>query len=506
MEREAWLLCAALAAAMVYYYYYYHLACTTRRAQRRLPPGPTPLPVIGNVLSLSGDMHHELARLAREQYGPVMTLKLGLVTAVVVSSPDAAREAFTKHDRRLAARTVPDISRARGLTGRSMIWLPSSDPRWKTLRSAVATHFFSPRSLTAARGVRERKVRDIVNYFAGHAAEVIDVSEAVYGGVINIVSNAFFSADVVDVGKESAHGLRETLEDIILAIAKPNVSDLFPFLRRLDLQGWRRWAEKRYDKVFGILDDKINSRLADADADASTKKHGDFLDSLLELMSAGKIACDDVTTVMFDAFGARIDTISNTVVWAMAELLRNPSIMAKVRAEMEDVLAGKKTIEENDTEKLSYLRAVIKEAMRLHPVAPILLPHRAAEDGVEIGGYAVPKDSTVIFNVWAIMRDPTAWERPEEFMLERFLQRAEVDFRGKDFEFIPFGAGRRLCPGLPMAERVVPFILASLLHAFEWRLPVGVAAETLDLSEKFTTVNALVTPLKAIPILASHQI
>uniref|UniRef100_A0A0E0ENB1 Cytochrome P450 n=1 Tax=Oryza meridionalis TaxID=40149 RepID=A0A0E0ENB1_9ORYZ len=105
------------------------------------------------------------------------------------------------------------------------------------------------------------------------------------------------------------------------------------------------------------------------------------------------------------------------------------------------------------------------------------------------------------------MRDPAAWERPEEFMPERFLDMAEeVDFRGKDFEFIPFGAGRRLCPGVPMAERVVPFILASLLHAFEWRLPGGVTAEALDLSEKFTTVNVLVTPLKAIPILASHQI
>ncbi|XP_052165828.1 cytochrome P450 76M5-like [Oryza glaberrima] len=501
MEREAWLLCAVLAAATVVYY----LACTTsRRARRRrLPPGPTPLPVIGNVLGLRGNMHHALARLARERYGPVMTLKLGLVTAVVVSSPGAAREAFTRHDRRLAARTVPDISRARGLAGRSMIWLPSSDPRWKTLRGVVAAHVFSPRSLAAARGVRERKVRDIVGYFAVHAGEAVDVGEAVYGGVINLVSNAFFSADVVDVGKESAHGLRKTVEDMISAIAKPNVSDLFPFLRPLDLQGWRRWAEKRIDEIYGILDDKINSRLADTDADASTKKHGDFLDSLLELMSAGKIARDDVTNIMFEVFGAGTDTISITVEWAMAELLRNPSIMAKVRAEMDDVLAGKKTIEENDTEKLPYLRAVIKEAMRLHPVAPILLPHHAAEDGVEISGYAVPKGSTVIFNVWAIMRDPMAWERPDEFMPERFLQRAEVDFRGKDFEFMPFGAGRRLCPGLPMAERVVPFILASLLHAFEWRLPDGMSAEELDVSEKFTTANVLTVPLKAVPILAS---
>ncbi|KAF0898001.1 hypothetical protein E2562_001686 [Oryza meyeriana var. granulata] len=246
MEREVWLVCAALAAAIVYY-----LASTTTRrrsgAARRLPPGPTPLPVVGNVLSLRGNMHHALARLARE-HGPVMTLKLGLVTAVVVSSPDAAREARGGH-----AGLLP----------------------------------------TEPRGVRERKVRDIVGYLARHAGEEVDVGQVVYGGVINLVSNAFFSADVVDVGAESAHGLRETVEEIIMAIAKPNVSDLLPFLRPVDLQGWRRWAEKRYDKIFGTLDGIVNSRLADAGV--STGKHaGDFLDSLLELLSAGKITRDDM--------------------------------------------------------------------------------------------------------------------------------------------------------------------------------------------------------------------
>ncbi|EEE54976.1 hypothetical protein OsJ_02583 [Oryza sativa Japonica Group] len=261
-------------------------------------------------------------------------------------------------------------------------------------------------------------------------------------------------------------------------------------------KGWRRWAEKRYDKVFGIFDSVINSRLADA----STGKHadagaGDFLDSLLDLMSAGKIARDDVTSIMFDLFGAGTDTIAITVEWAMAELLRNPSVMTKARAEMNHALAGKKTIEENDVEKLPYLQAVLREAMRLHPAAPILVPHRAEEDGAEIGGYAVPKGSTVIFNVWAIMRDPAAWERPEEFMPERFMDMAEeVDFRGKDYKFIPFWAGRRLCPGLLMAERVVPFILASLLHSFEWRLPgelkevpAGSPKRRKDLKGKTTT-------------------
>uniref|UniRef100_A0A0D9X9K6 Cytochrome P450 n=1 Tax=Leersia perrieri TaxID=77586 RepID=A0A0D9X9K6_9ORYZ len=491
-----WLLCATLAAALLVY----HL--TTTRRRRRLPPGPTPLPLIGNALALRGNMHHDLARLSRH-HGPVMTLNLGLVTTVVVSSHAAAREAFAKHERRLAAHAVPDTARARGFAGRSVIWLPSSDPRWRTLRGVVATHAFSPRSLAAARGARERKARDIVEHLAGfaRAGEAVDVGRVVYGGVTNLVSSAFFSVDAVDMGTESAHGLQEAVEEIILATAKPNVSDLFPFLRPLDLQRWRAWTGKRFDRVFAILDGIVDSRLGD------TEKHGDFLESLLELMSAGKIARDNVTTIMFDLFGAGTDTIAVTVEWVMAELLRNPSIMAKVQAEIKDVLGGKKTIEENDIEKLPYLQAVVKEAMRLHPVAPILLPHQAVEDGVEIGGYTVPKGSTVIFNVWAIMRDPTVWERPDEFMPERFLDREKgVDFRGKDFEFIPFGAGRRLCPGLPMAERVVPFILASLLHAFEWRLPDGMTAEELDVSERFTTANVLLVPLKAIPIITSSEI
>lgn len=463
-----------------------------------MPPGPTPLPVVGNLLSLRGNLHHALARLARF-HGPVMTLKLGLTTAVVVSSRDAAGEAFGKHDRRLAARAIPDAARAVGFSDRSMIWLPSSDPLWKSLRGIVATNVFSPRGLAAARGARERKVRDLVSYFRGRAGREVDVGQAVYGGVLNLVSTAFCSVDVVDVGGESAHGVRELVEDLITAIAKPNISDLVPFLRQLDLQGWRRWTAIRFEKVFLILDGIIDRRMAAANS--SSEKHGDFLDSLLELVSTGKIARGSLTIILFEVFAAGSDTVSLTVEWTMAELLRNPSVMAKACEEIHNALGGKETIDETDAANLPYLQAVVKEAMRLHPVAPILLPHRAVEDGVEIGGYTVPKGTTVIFNAWAIMRDPAAWEKPDEFVPERFLDMADqVDFRGKTFEFIPFGSGRRLCPGLPMAERVVPFILASLLHAFEWRLPDGVSAEELDVSERFTTANVLAVPLKAVPV------
>ncbi|KAK3121921.1 hypothetical protein QOZ80_8BG0662820 [Eleusine coracana subsp. coracana] len=368
------------------------------------------------------------------------------------------------------------------------------------MRGIVATHIFSPRSLASVRAIRERKVRDLVNYIRDRVGQELDIGQAVYGGILNLVSTTLFSVDVVDVGAQSAQGLQEAVEGIIELFSKPNVSDLFPFLRPLDLQGRRRQAARLFKKLFQVLDDIIDCRLAKASSSKSLR--GDFLDALLQLMSTGTITREDMRAVMFDVFAAGSDTMSITVVWAMAELLHNPSIMSKVCAEIKDVLGFKETIEEPDVAGMPYFQAVVKEAMRLHPVAPVMLPHQAVEDGIEIGGYAVPKGSTITFNAWAIMRDPATWDRPDEFVPERFLvnRGADVDFRGKNFEFIPFGSGRRMCPGLPMAERVVPLLLASLLHEFEWKLPNGMSAEHLDMSEKFTTSNVMAVPLKAVPV------
>ncbi|KAG2584400.1 hypothetical protein PVAP13_6KG298600 [Panicum virgatum] len=414
METELWLLWAMLAVSLLYY-----LSSLRRGADAsRLLPGPRPLPLISNLLDLRGHLHLVLARLTRA-HGPVMLLRLGLTTAVVISSRNAAREAFAKHDRRLAARVVPDASRALGFSERSMIWLPSSDPRWKALRGIVATHVFSPRSLAAVRGVRMLKMRDLLSYLRERAGQEVDLGQAVYGGVLNLMSSAFFSINVVDVGGQSAQGLQELVEAI--------------------------------DEV----------------ASSSGDTHGDFLDALLQLRSAGKAARDNLTTILFDVFAAGSDTIAITVEWVMAELLQNPSTMARARAELDGALRNKETVEEADAASLPYLQAVVKEAMRLHPVAPALLPYLAAEDGVEVGGYAVPKGSTVIFNVWAIMRDPGVWEWPDEFLTKRFSNKAAgVEFREKDFEFIPFGRWQsvlcrtwwhRCCTGLIGAcQRVCP--------------------------------------------------
>uniref|UniRef100_M8BLN7 Cytochrome P450 76C1 n=1 Tax=Aegilops tauschii TaxID=37682 RepID=M8BLN7_AEGTA len=210
-----------------------------------------------------------------------------------------------------------------------MLWLPSSDPLWKSLRGIVAAHAFSPRALAAARGVRERKVRDMVSYFRGRAGREVDVGQVMYAGVLNLVSSALCSVDVVDMGAaESGQGMRELVEDLVAVIAKPNISDLVPFLRRLDLQGWRRWSAMRIEKILLILDGIIDRRMANTSTEEKLS-HGDFLDSLLELFSTGKIARDGLTAILFDLFTAGSDTMALTVEWAMAELLRNPGVMAK---------------------------------------------------------------------------------------------------------------------------------------------------------------------------------
>ena len=195
---------------------------------------------------------------------------------------------------------------------------------------------------------------------------------------------------------------------------------------------------------------------------------------------------------------AGIDTTSATVEWAMTELLRSPDRIAKARAELKEVIGEKEGVQESDISRLPYLQAVIKETFRLHPPAPLLIPHKADED-VEINGFIVPKNIQVLVNVWASGREPTMWSDPENFEPERFLG-SDIDVRGQHFELIPFGAGRRICPGLPLAYRMVHLMLASFIHNIDWKLEDGMKPEDLDMEEKFGLTIQKALPLKAIPV------
>lgn len=198
-----------------------------------------------------------------------------------------------------------------------------------------------------------------------------------------------------------------------------------------------------------------------------------------------------------DIFVAGSDTSSTTIEWAMAELLHNPNTMSKARSELKETIPKGKQVEESDVARLPYLQAVVRETLRLHPPAP-LLPHRA-QSTVEICGFTIPKHTQVIVNAWAIGRDPNVWVNPGSFLPERFLD-SKLDFRGQDCQFIPFGAGRRICPGLPLALRMVHLTFASLLHSFAWRLPDGISPEEMNMRDKFGLTLQMEAPLQVVPM------
>lgn len=183
----------------------------------------------------------------------------------------------------------------------------------------------------------------------------------------------------------------------------------------------------------------------------------------------------------------------------MAELLRNPQVMRRAKKELLEVIGLERTVKESDIDELPYLQAVVKETLRLHPAAPLLLPYKARND-VEICGYTIPNGAHALVNIWAMNRDPKYWNQPLTFAPERFIG-SKIDYKGGSFEFIPFGGGRRLCLGLPLATRMVHLMLASMILSFDWKLPRGINPEHLDMQEHFGMTLKKAVPLCAIPVM-----
>lgn len=181
----------------------------------------------------------------------------------------------------------------------------------------------------------------------------------------------------------------------------------------------------------------------------------------------------------------------------MAELLQKPEKLKKAQAELRENIGKGNALDESHIFRLPYLRAVVKETLRLHPPVPILAPRKVDAD-VMIFGFTVPKKAELLINVWAIGRDPDTWKHPNSFEPERFLG-SEIDFKGHDFELIPFGAGRRMCLGLPLAIRMLHLVLGSLIHRFDWKLEAGVSAANMDMEERYGITLAKAKTLRAVP-------
>ncbi|XP_051131947.1 iridoid oxidase-like [Andrographis paniculata] len=479
------------------------------------PPGPKGVPILGNLLQL-GDLPHEAMQQWRKTYGPVIWLRLGTVNALVVQNAASAAELFKKHDVVFADRTVPDVLTANCFNQGALGLNPFGDT-WRRLRRICSMEFRVNRRLNETvemrHRIRDNMLRWILEESAASRAAAgsgaVQLSRCLFLMAFNVMGNLMLSRDLMEAGDPESLEFCQGMNNVLELSGIPNIADYFPFLKRMDPTGMKRKMKDSLDRTMRITSRFIEERLHDRQA-GKARDNMDFLDVLLDYSGDGKdehdrISHHNINVLITEMFFAGAETTSVSIEWGFTELQRNPRTFQKLREEIDRVVGLKRRVEEKDTENLPYLQAVVKEMLRLHPVLPLLIPRKTKESTTYLG-YQIPKGTQVLVNAWAIGRDPDSWEDPLSFIPERFLE-SGVEYEGQHFEFIPFGSGRRMCVGSPLAQRVVPLALASLVQAFEWDLGPGpgpgpgpgVKAEDIDTQEKMGLTLTKKNPLFVIP-------
>ncbi|KAI3454388.1 hypothetical protein Pfo_011051 [Paulownia fortunei] len=460
---------------------------------RRLPPGPKRLPIIGNLHQLGKLPHRSLQNLSKT-YGDLLFLQLGLVPTLVVSSPDRAREIFKNHDLVFSGRP-PLYALKRFSYDFSSITVAPYGEYWRELRKIVVLELMIAKRVQSFGNIRVEEVALMVDRIASTAPNPVDLSSLAFSLSNNVVCRAAFGTmNPVDHGKSSK--FQEILHETQHLVGEFNVADYFPGLAWINKFNG---VDKRLNKNFRDLDgffDKVIQQHVDPMRPNSDGE--DIVDVLLRIQKDSNqtipLKDEQLKGVILDVFVAGTDTSAATIVWTMAELIRNPIVKEKAQQEVRKVAKGKTKVEETDLPKLTYLKLVMKESLRLHPPAPLLVPRETTEDCTIDNKYEIPAKTRVFFNAAGISTDPGYWENPERFWPERFMN-SQIDFRGQHFELLPFGAGRRGCPGINFSISLVELALANLLFGFDWELPKGMTAKDLDMEEAIGITMHKKTPL-----------
>ncbi|CAM8976016.1 unnamed protein product [Rhodiola kirilowii] len=480
--------------------------------RRKYPPGPKGYPIIGNMKIMDQLTHRGLAKLAAD-YGGLVHLKMGQKHMLVVSTPDMAREILYLQDLVFANR--PATVAISYLTyNRSDMAFGNYGPFWRQMRKICVMKVFSRKRAESWEAVGE-EVEAAVHFIKRNTGSPVNLGDLVFSLTRNITYKSAF-------GSSSIHGHEEfvkILQEFSKLFGAFNVTDFLPWM------GWivGRKFSKRLEQARKSLDGFIDKIIDEHAAKWKRKEMGecreewesDMVDEMMafytenggeekvddELLqkqnSSIKFSKDHIKALIMDVMFGGTETVASAIEWAMAELMKNPEHLKKVQSEMDAVVTTGRQVEVADIEKLSYLKAVLKETLRLHPPIP-LLRHETTQ-ATTISSYFIPAKTEVMVNAWAIGRDATAWPEPEKFDPARFLNPNAPDFKGSDFEFIPFGSGRRSCPGMQLGLYALQLTVARLVHSFDWELPEGMNPSELSMDDMFGLTAPRASRLVAVP-------
>ncbi|KAL8542104.1 hypothetical protein ACS0TY_003094 [Phlomoides rotata] len=471
------------------------------RLRFRLPPGPRPLPVVGNLYDIKPVRFRCFAEWA-QSYGPIISVWFGSTLNVVVSNAVLAKQVLKEKDQQLADRHRSRSAAKFSRDGQDLIWADYG-PHYVKVRKVCTLELFSPKRLEALRPIREDEVTAMVESIYKDCTLSENLGKSVlvkkYLGAVafnNITRLAFGKRFVNSEGVIDKQG--QEFKAIVANGLKLGAS-----LAMAEHIPWLRWMFPLDEEAFakhGASRDRLTREIMEEHTLAQQKSGGakqHFFDALLTLQDKYDLSEDTIIGLLWDMITAGMDTTAISVEWAVAELIKNPRVQQKAQEELDRVVGYERVLTEPDFSNLPYLQCVVKEALRLHPPTPLMLPHRSNAN-VKVGGYDIPKGSNVHVNVWAVARDPAVWKNPSEFRPERFLEE-DVDMKGHDYRLLPFGAGRRVCPGAQLGINLVTSMIGHLLHHFNWAPPDGMSTEEIDMGENPGLVTYMRTPLEAVP-------
>ncbi|CAO2840088.1 unnamed protein product [Amaranthus hypochondriacus] len=453
----------------------------------KLPPGPIPVPIFGNWLQVGDDLNHRNLTDLAKKFGDIFLLRMGQRNLVVVSSPDLAKDVLHTQGVEFGSRTrnvVFDIFTGKG---QDMVFTVYGE-HWRKMRRIMTVPFFTNKVVQQNRFGWEAEAAAVVEDVKKNPVAATDgivlrrrLQLMMYNNMYRIMFNRRFESedDPLFNKLKALNGERSRLAQSF----EYNYGDFIPVLRPF-LRGYLKLCKEVKDRRLQLFKEYFvdeRKKLASTKG-ASNNELKCAIDHILEAQDKGEINEDNVLYIVENINVAAIETTLWSIEWGIAELVNHPEIQRKVREEMDTVLGKGHQITEPDTIKLPYLQAVIKETLRLRMAIPLLVPHMNLHDA-KLGGYDIPAESKILVNAWWLANNPANWKNPQEFRPERFLEEeSKVETNGNDFRYLPFGAGRRSCPGIILALPILGITIGRLVQNFELLPPPG--QSKIDTTEK----------------------